>query len=208
MGATAVGLHAVAPGALPEIVAMVVDHQAEVFPRWGLTTPRRVCHFLTQVCVESAFFTRLEENLNYASAQRLCHVWPKHFPNSVAAFPCVHNPEKLARVVYNGRMGNTGPEDGWIYRGRGLIQTTGKDNMRRLADTMHTTLETVVEQLTDPKHALDCAAATFFMLGCPRIADMDDLKSVITRVRGDVTDEDMLVRGKVLAKLKAQIPHL
>ncbi|SFH27256.1 chitinase [Ensifer sp. OV372] len=67
------------------------------------------------------------ENLNY-SAARLTEVWPSRFPTIASAKPFARNPRKLANKVYGGRMGNSAPDDGWLYRGRGLPQITGKDN--------------------------------------------------------------------------------
>lgn len=69
----------------------------------------------------------LEENLNY-SAKRLTQVWPSRFPTLAAAQPYVNNPRKLANKVYGDRLGNVGQDDGWLYRGRGLAQITGKAN--------------------------------------------------------------------------------
>ena len=101
----------------------------------GITTPRRIAAFVGQVAVESLNFTRLEEDLNY-SADRLCEVWPSHFPpGSSEAERCALNPEDLANTVYADRLGN-GPAstgDGWRYRGAGLIQLTGKANQTAFA---------------------------------------------------------------------------
>jgi putative chitinase len=72
----------------------------------------------------------VEENLNY-SAKRLTQVWPGRFPTIDSAKPYANNPQRLANKVYGGRMGNTGPNDGWLFRGRGLPQITGRDNYRR-----------------------------------------------------------------------------
>lgn len=72
----------------------------------------------------------VEENLNY-SAKRLTQVWPGRFPNLASAQPYANNPQKLANKVYGGRMGNINPNDGWLFRGRGLPQITGRDNYRR-----------------------------------------------------------------------------
>jgi len=76
------------------------------------------------------------ENLSY-SAQRLTEVWPSRFPTIAAAKPFARNPRKLANRVYANRMGNTGADDGWRYRGRGLAQITGKSNYSKfgLVDT-------------------------------------------------------------------------
>ena len=69
----------------------------------------------------------VSENLNY-SAQRLTQVWPSRFPTIASAKPYANNPRRLANKVYGGRLGNDGPDDGWLYRGRGLAQITGKEN--------------------------------------------------------------------------------
>lgn len=69
----------------------------------------------------------VSENLNY-SARRLTEVWPSRFPTLASAAPYAGNPRKLANKVYGGRLGNTSDDDGWIYRGRGLAQITGKAN--------------------------------------------------------------------------------
>lgn len=82
------------------------------------------------------------ENLNY-SAERLTQVWPSRFPTIASARPFARNPRKLANKVYGGRMGNTGSDDGWRYRGRGLPQITGKTNYAKfgIADTPETASE-------------------------------------------------------------------
>lgn len=71
-----------------------------------------------------AFGPRVE-NLNYTTAARIAAVWPKRFTVASAA-PYVRQPQKLANKVYGGRLGNTAPNDGWTYRGRGPGQLTGR----------------------------------------------------------------------------------
>ncbi len=89
----------------------------------------RTCAFLAQTIHESAGFTILSENLNY-SQQGLRKVFPKYFPDDNIAFRYARQPQSIANLVYAGRMGN-GSEasgDGFKYRGRGIIQITGKTN--------------------------------------------------------------------------------
>lgn len=97
--------------------------------RFGITAKDEIAAFLAQVAVESREFNRLAEDLSY-SAERLCQVWPKRFPNVAAAQPYARNPQQLAQFVYGKRasLGNETAEDGWRYRGRGLIQITGRAN--------------------------------------------------------------------------------
>lgn len=97
--------------------------------RFGLINELRMAHFLAQICHESAHFTRTEENLNY-SAAGLRKTWPSRFKTDEFAALYHRQPEKIANYVYGGRMGNRGEAsgDGWKFRGRGLLQCTGRDN--------------------------------------------------------------------------------
>lgn len=70
----------------------------------------------------------MEENLKYTTAEQILKVWPTRFKDIEHARQYTNNPQKLANFVYGGRMGNSGPDDGWLYRGRGLPQLTGKTN--------------------------------------------------------------------------------
>jgi putative chitinase len=99
----------------------------EGMARWQITTPARIAAFLAQVGHESGDLARTEENLNYRK-ETLVRVWPSRFKTLEQAAAYEHQPEKLANHVYAGRMGN-GHEasgDGFRYRGRGLIQLTGR----------------------------------------------------------------------------------
>lgn len=111
--------------------AGTADDWADTFARVMYDTrwsdERDLPNFLGQVVHESGRLETLQENLSY-SADRLMTVWPKRFPTRDSALPFARNPRALANRVYNGRMGNVGPDDGWRYRGRGLIQLTGRDN--------------------------------------------------------------------------------
>ncbi len=89
--------------------------------------------FLAQIGHESADLTRLEENMNY-SAERLMAVWPTRFNSLEDASNYAFNPEALANNVYGDRMGNIEPGDGWLYRGRGAIQLTGRENYQLFQD--------------------------------------------------------------------------
>jgi putative chitinase len=104
--------------------------------RYAITTPRRVAHFLAQVGHESNSLTRVEEDLFYRTAGRIQAVWPRRFATDAEAARYVRDPEALANFVYGARrdLGNAKPGDGWAFRGRGLIQTTGRRNFTRLQE--------------------------------------------------------------------------
>jgi len=96
--------------------------------RYQIVGTIRIAAFVAQVGHESGQLRRLVENLNY-SADALRKTWPNRF-NSELANAVARKPEQIANIAYGNRMGNTAPGDGWKYRGRGLIQITGKDNYR------------------------------------------------------------------------------
>lgn len=171
------------PGANQNVVDMFWDAN-EILPQWGINTLRRQASFLAHVAVETGGFRYLEENLNY-SAQRLTEVWPNRFPTLASAKPYAFNPQGLANKVYNGRMGNRANSmDGWIYRGRGLLQVTGKYNVSKIANLLSVDPEIAASYLTDPRHALQAAAATYKMLNVGPAADTGDMRLQTLRVNG------------------------
>lgn len=104
--------------------------------RWGIVDGRDKARFIAQLHVESAGFSRIEENLNY-SAKRLMEVFPGRngLTSQIARDLARAGPRAIANFVYGGEwgrrnLGNTQPDDGWNFRGRGLIQTTGRRNYR------------------------------------------------------------------------------
>ena len=151
---------AAAPNAHPDIVAGIVDHWGEVSTKWGLTTGNRALGFLSTAYEESGGFTVLSENLNY-SAARACQIFPSKFPTITSAAPYAYQPEKFADRVYGGRMGNVGPDDGWRYRGQGLIQITGHDNFAMLEKLTGLPLLQTPSMATSDDHLLECSVALF-----------------------------------------------
>jgi putative chitinase len=168
----------------PAIVATIADHADDQFETWGFTTLRRQAALLAHVCVETANFTTLEENLNY-SAERLHEVWPKRFPTVGAAAPYAHNPQALANKVYGGRLGNRpGTDDGWIFRGKGLLQATGRDKGVLLGKRLGVSPDVAAARLIHPDHALECACALFALLGALPAADSGDVVAQTRKING------------------------
>ncbi|HEJ2200336.1 TPA: glycoside hydrolase family 19 protein, partial [Pseudomonas aeruginosa] len=132
--------------------------------RFGITSPVRAAAFLAQVGHESSQLTRLVENLNY-SAQGLAATWPSRYvgadgqPNALAQ-RLARNPRAIANNAYASRNGN-GDEasgDGWRYRGRGLLQITGRANYRAAGAGLGQPLEQEPELLEQPEWAVISAA--------------------------------------------------
>jgi putative chitinase len=165
-----------------DIVSMVADHADEVFTKYGITTPRRQACVLAHMFVETLGFTRLEENLNY-SAERLREVFPSHFTPAQAE-ACAHNPTEIANRAYGGRMGNNHPDDGWIFRGKGLWQCTGRSNGERLGKYLGVNADIAASWLIHPDHALECACALFHVLNVAPSADSGNVIEQTKRING------------------------
>lgn len=100
--------------------------------KFGDIDDRKLAYILATAQHESNF-RPISENLNYTTAERIKTVWPARFKTVADAQPYVKNPQKLANLVYGGKLGNTEPNDGWDYRGRGLCQITGKANYAKFS---------------------------------------------------------------------------
>ena len=95
----------------------------------------RAAHFFAQTAHESGNFKAFSENLNY-SAQGLRNIFRKYFPTDALANQYARKPQAIANRVYANRMGN-GDEasgEGWLFRGRGSLQLTGKFNFKAFSD--------------------------------------------------------------------------
>ncbi len=108
----------------------------DVILLYKIDTPLRLAHFLAQCHHESNGFRVVEENLNYRAAG-LLRVFPKYFDLQTAE-EYAHNKVAIASRVYANRMGNgnEASQEGWLYRGRGYIQLTGKDNYAAFNDQL------------------------------------------------------------------------
>jgi putative chitinase len=141
--------------------------------------------FLGQILHESNMLTRVEESLFYTTPERICAVWPSRFPKIADAVPYVRKPVELANKVYGKRMGNSMPGDGWKYRGRGLLQVTGRDNYRAVGKAIGYELEVNPDLLQHHIPALRSALAWWE----GNIPDefMGNIKRVTRRVNGGTT---------------------
>lgn len=161
------------------------DACCEILPKYGITTPERVASFLSQCGHESGDFTTIIENLNYGS-KGLMSTFKKYFPSKSLADSYERKPEKIANRVYASRMGN-GPEssgDGWKYRGKGLIQLTGKNNHSNFAKAIDKPLDEVLSYLLTKEGALESACWFWKDNNINTPADACDTKQVTKLING------------------------
>ena len=159
--------------------------------KFDITDARRTAAFLGQIAQESDELRHLVENLSY-SGDRLLQVWPKRFPTLNSARPYERNPERLANYVYASRLGNgdQASGDGWRYRGRGLIQTTGRANYLSTGTALSLNLETQPELLEGLDAAALSAAWFWKSHGLNELADSDgagdeeDFETISVRING------------------------
>ena len=144
--------------------------------RFQIDTPLRLAAFLAQIGHESGRLSRVVENMSY-SAFSLQKTWPSLFDAKLAA-EYAHQPERIANVAYNARMGNTAPGDGWKYRGRGLIQITGKNNYAACGEGLGLDLLTTPSLLETPKGAALSAAWYWDSRNLNAIADAGDIQNI------------------------------
>jgi putative chitinase len=143
----------------------------------GIDTPLRLCHFMAQLAHESAHF---RVTLEFASGR-----------------------------AYEGRedLGNTQPGDGPRYRGRGLIQTTGRANYREARDDIRKMdpsapdFEAEPVKLEELPWALLSAISYWRRRNINRFADRDDVVAVTKRINGGTNG--LADRRRYLAKAKS-----
>jgi putative chitinase len=193
--------HIVAAGVKQATAEKWAGAVAAACHEFGIDTPQRIAGFLSQCAHESGGFERLQENLNY-SADGMAGIWPKRFavlgpdkkpikkdgknqPNKFAL--ALHRkPEMIANVVYSGRMGNGPTEsgEGWLYRGRGLKQLTGKDNHRACSAGLGVDLVANPDLLLEPVYAARSAAWFWSANKCNDFADSGDIEGLTKKING------------------------
>jgi len=120
-------LRVVAPNADAAVIKSLANACVVHFPAYGVDkSVARMADMLAQTANETGGYKIFNENLNY-SAEALVRTWPSRFTAASAA-QYARKPELIAGKVYGDRMGNNGPADGWAFRGRGMLQLTGRAN--------------------------------------------------------------------------------
>jgi putative chitinase len=145
--------------------------------------PIRLAMLLANMLHETGGLTIIRENLNY-SAQRLKEVWPHWFSDDALAKRYEHKPRELANYIYGkettiGRnLGNTvDPDDGWNYRGGGLMQTTGRAGYREFGKYNGVDLEQRPGLIEVPINSLSAGCGEWASLKLNSYADAGNFKA-------------------------------
>jgi len=162
----------------------------DILPDYEINTPKRLAYFLAQCAHESAEFTALKENLNY-SAEGLLKTFKKYF-TTASAQVYSRKPEQIANLVYANRMGNSDEKsgDGYKYRGRGLIQLTGKQSYEKFAEHCKCTAQEAAKHLETKSGAVQSAAWFWKTNDLNKYADLDDITTMTKRINGGVNGLD------------------
>ena len=178
-----------------------VEPLNRLLPLYKINTPARVAAFLAQTGHESGNYSTRIENLNYGEAG-LLKTFKKYFTPALAK-AYARQPIKIANRVYANRMmnGNEASGDGWRFRGKGLIQTTGKENHVNFAKFAEMTLEDATAYMLTPAGAILSAIWFWGSRNLNAYADKGDITGMTKIINGGTNGlED---RKALYAKFKA-----
>jgi len=166
---------------------MWYDAFEEYLPLFDITTPARVAGFIAQCQHESLDFTILQENLNYG-AKGLRGLFGKYFKDDATALQYERKPELIANKIYSSRMGN-GPEasgDGWKFRGRGILQITGRSNYTQASRDLFQDdcLVQDPDLLRQPAYATLTACWFWKKNNLNQVCDSGDIVSLSKKING------------------------
>lgn len=163
-----------ATGANKTDAAKFVDVIDAAMAEFGIDTPERQAMFLSQVGHESGGLHWMRE------------IWGP----------------TVAQLRYEGRLdlGNTEPGDGARFKGRGLLQVTGRANYEAAGEALGLDLISHPELLEIPEHAARSAAHFWKAKGLNQFADERDVKTCTRRINGGLNgfDERMALYSKAM----------
>jgi len=165
----------------------LADSFNETFQRFDISSPIQQASWIGQCGHECGNFRIMEENLNYRAAT-LLKLFPKtpkrqwgFTPEEAAAYE--KQPQRIANRIYGNRMGNRDEAsgDGWKYRGRGYLQTTGKSNYSLFDATVPDNL-VITPDLVATKYPLTSAGFFFTRNKIWEICDGGESEEIIKAV--------------------------
>jgi putative chitinase len=186
-------LHIAAPETPAVELAAWVQPIKEACVRFEIDRVRRVAAFIAQMAHESGLKPR-NENLNY-STEGLLKTFGRHRISRADAIAFGRSPtqranqEAIANCIYGGefgreQLGNTQPGDGWLFRGTGPLQGTGRDNFTRFAEAMDLPLMTAVSYARTIEGGIMFAAWFWEENDINRLADTPGVEDESRKING------------------------
>jgi len=171
-------------------------HIAASLSAFQISTPLRQAHFLAQTGHESAGFLKVEEGLNYSENALTAMFGKRITAEQARAYGrnAMHpaNQKMIASIIYANRNGNgdVNSGDGYRYRGRGLIQITGKENYEALVKQLGADVVANPDLLLGYRFAAMSAAAWWMNHGLNELADSDDVTRITRVINGGTNGLD------------------
>jgi len=171
-------------------------HIATSLSAFQISTSLRQAHFLAQTGHESAGFLKVEEGLNYSENALTAMFGKRITAEQARAYGrnAMHpaNQKMIASIIYANRNGNgdVNSGDGYRYRGRGLIQITGKANYEALVKQLGADLVANPDLLLGYRFAAMSAAAWWKNHGLNELADSDDVTRITRVINGGTNGLD------------------
>lgn len=205
-------LKQLAPGGKPEILQAIAELSDKLASDYEINTPLRMAHFLAQTGHESGDFKVVEENLNYKTTALTAMFGSRitaDQANKVGRNDATGqkaDQSAIANIIYGGawgakNLGNTEEGDGSKFKGRGVIQLTGRSNYTAFAKAKGISVDEAAEYLKTPNGAVESAAWFWKSRGLNALADSDDIRAVTKKVNGG--DLGLDHRSQLLAKAKS-----
>lgn len=188
-------LRKVAPDARPQYLAAFESGEDQLKAA-GVITSLRLAHLLAQILHETGGLTILRESGAY-TAPRIVEVF------GVGHHSAAVTTAEAQRLAGDGRtlfdrvyglgnptmanaLGNTRAGDGWVYRGNGLLQTTGRGQHREMSERcgLGDLFEADPGAVTEPEHALKPALAEWARGNCNALADRGDIRQITRIING------------------------
>lgn len=164
-------LSLVMPRATRKRIELYYPHLVSGMVKYGITSPLQMAHFIAQLAHESGSF--------------------------------LYSEELASGAAYEGRkdLGNVREGDGVRYKGRGLIQLTGRANYQAYSNfTGQSYLDHPELLASDPTVCVDVACWFWTDRKLGPLAEADDVKAVTKRINGGYNGLDDRVENLQRAK--------
>ena len=156
----------------PNVNADAIPVILEYAHQYGIVTKKQMCAFIATCIIESNGFNAKRESFNY-KPERLRSVFPTRIGSVDEARKLIAiGQEAVANYLYGGRYGNRpNTNDGWDYRGGGLIQNTFRGNYYELQKMTGIAFGDDPKLIEDLHNSVRAAMAFWQLKGCNDMAE-------------------------------------